>query len=344
MSPPSPSICEGDRILVTWLGDLEPAIVRKLHRSGKVQVLWPQGTVSSVERHDVYQRGDTVLVRWLNKFQPAVLRKLHRCGKVQVLWNEGTVSSVGHDEVQALSGILARKRKTDTCIAPGTKAARTNLGRPFKKDRHVINLENPLGFAPPICWSLVGPQDWRGVMFLPKFLTVPEIKVVTELACADMVLGPVLDRDDELQFNHTAYRIDQAFGSNLAVFNKFVGAMRFADSMIWNALGGPGDCVYPEVEFIRYEGSARSGGGRRYAIEPHVDNHSAVTIVCLLSRTKDFQGGVLGCQAVERDDVSRLLTLAQGDAVVFQGEKLLHWVTPVTSGVREVLQVELSRI
>jgi hypothetical protein len=33
----------------------------------------------------------------------------------------------------------------------------------------------------------------------------------------------------------------------------------------------------------------------------------------------------------------------QGDAIVFRGEKCEHWISPVTSGKRTILQIELSR-
>ena len=42
--------------------------------------------------------------------------------------------------------------------------------------------------------------------------------------------------------------------------------------------------------------------------------------------------------------LDRQLALQKGDAVVFRGEKLRHWITPVTGGVRVILQIELSRV
>merc|ERR1712032_1803471 len=107
--------------------------------------------------------------------------------------------------------------------------------------------------------------------------------------------------------------------------------MRWVDKQMWNALGGPEVQVFPEVEFIRYQGAENQppgpAGNRKYAIEPHVDNHSGVTFVCLLSRADDFDGGVLGFKAVEPNGLARRLKLTQGDAVAFRGEKLVHWVT-----------------
>jgi predicted 2-oxoglutarate/Fe(II)-dependent dioxygenase YbiX len=36
--------------------------------------------------------------------------------------------------------------------------------------------------------------------------------------------------------------------------------------------------------------------------------------------------------------------LQQGDLVLFRGEIVTHWITPVMTGVREIFQWELSRI
>merc|ERR1711957_314561 len=122
-------------------------------------------------------------------------------------------------------------------------------------------------------------------------------------------LSHVMDRSDDLKFDHKAYRIDRAFASNSALFDKVMGTMRWADGELWNALGGPETRLYPEVEFIRYEREGKLDETRKYAIEPHVDNHSAVTIVCLLSRPHQFQGGILGFKALELNGTARLLQL-----------------------------------
>merc|ERR1719213_371183 len=109
--------------------------------------------------------------------------------------------------------------------------------------------------------------------------------------------------------------------------------------MIWHKLHKHKQ-VFPEVEYIVYD--ARNGVPG--TIEPHVDNHSAVTIVMLLSDSGDFEGGVNCFAPAGGDTESRSLRLQQGDAVLFRGEKLRHWITPVTGGIRTILQVEFSKV
>jgi alkylated DNA repair dioxygenase AlkB len=74
-------------------------------------------------------------------------------------------------------------------------------------------------------------------------------------------------------------------------------------------------------------------------IEPHVDNHSVITGIIMLSdRDGGFEGGV-NCF-----EPNRQYALQRGDCVLFRGEKTQHWITPVTAGVRRILQWEFSRI
>mmetsp|Transcript_35741 Transcript_35741/g.76191 ORF Transcript_35741/g.76191 Transcript_35741/m.76191 type:complete len:118 (+) Transcript_35741:2-355(+) len=117
--------------------------------------------------------------------------------------------------------------------------------------------------------------------------------------------------------------------------------MAWADAMIWHRLS-QNKVVYPEAEYIVYD----ARGGTPGEIEPHVDNHSAVTIVVLLSDPGDFEGGTNGFAPAgdERGAPPRYLRLQRGDAVIFRGEKLKHWITQVTGGVRVILQIELSRV
>ena len=93
-----------------------------------------------------------------------------------------------------------------------------------------------------------------------------------------------------------------------------------------------------------HEHQQHSSSLRRYDnsgafIEPHVDNHSVITGIIMLSdRGVEFEGGV-NCFEPKRQYV-----LQQGDCVLFRGEKTEHWITPVTKGVRRILQWEFSRI
>jgi predicted 2-oxoglutarate/Fe(II)-dependent dioxygenase YbiX len=97
--------------------------------------------------------------------------------------------------------------------------------------------------------------------------------------------------------------------------------------------------IFPEFEYIVYESDGAF-------IEPHVDNHSIMTGILMMSRFgTDFEGG-MNCfkgQSAESGEY-RSYQLEPGDCVLFRGEKLDHWITPVTRGVRKILQWELSRI
>ena len=79
-------------------------------------------------------------------------------------------------------------------------------------------------------------------------------------------------------------------------------------------------------------------------IEPHVDNKSAVTLVAMLSESKAYTGGRSCFRRSKGSRGHRELALEKGDVVVFRGEKLVHWITPVTQGKRTILQIEMSRV
>merc|ERR1719493_221037 len=99
--------------------------------------------------------------------------------------------------------------------------------------------------------------------------------------------------------------------------------MRQADDEQWSKLlkRSKRGRVYPEIEYIDY----------------HVDNKSAVTLVAMLSPADAYVGGRSCFRRSEGQVGHRELSLQPGDAVLFRGEKLLHWITPVTAGRRVVL-------
>merc|ERR1719401_672446 len=119
-----------------------------------------------------------------------------------------------------------------------------------------------------------------------------------------------------------------------------MSVMRLADFQRWRKLRKRKDVVYPEVEFIEYD--VDHEGGECY-IEPHIDNKSAVTLIAMLSHSSDYVGGTNCFRRAAGSEGHRQIGLEIGDVVMFRGEKLLHWITNVTSGRRVVLQIELSR-
>ena len=145
------------------------------------------------------------------------------------------------------------------------------------------------------------------------------------------------DRDPDLLFHHSAYRVESLlFDSDPELYAKLVDLMLKADASTWHALPIETSVLYPEVELIVYEQLA---GKPLPSIEPHVDNDSILTLIVLLSHRRDFRGGVNIFESPTRS-----LALERGDAVVFRGELLEHWITPVTSGTRRILQIELSAV
>ena len=104
-------------------------------------------------------------------------------------------------------------------------------------------------------------------------------------------------------------------------------------------------------------------------LEPHVDNESVLTLILLLSNPrKDFTGAQLLFEHFDTDfDMCsnstdtvcldqgpsyspregwysdwRFVNLDQGDAVIFRGSQLEHTISPLLSGTRSILQIELS--
>eukprot|EP00418_Pyrodinium_bahamense_P006206 CAMPEP_0179024032 /NCGR_PEP_ID=MMETSP0796-20121207/7243_1 /TAXON_ID=73915 /ORGANISM="Pyrodinium bahamense, Strain pbaha01" /LENGTH=354 /DNA_ID=CAMNT_0020719975 /DNA_START=69 /DNA_END=1133 /DNA_ORIENTATION=+ len=144
-----------------------------------------------------------------------------------------------------------------------------------------------------------------------------------------------------LTYRHTAYRMELPLRAHCrSLYESLVGTLLWADRTVWRGLK-KGAVVYPEVEYLVYD----ARGGVPGTIEPHVDNESVVSAVVLLCDPAGFQGGA-SCFAPSGTDSAhhREVQLKLGDAVIFRGEKLEHWITPVTAGVRIVLQVELSRV
>lgn len=60
-------------------------------------------------------------------------------------------------------------------------------------------------------------------------------------------------------------------------------------------------------------------------------------------RGRDFSGGINYFEPGEKGLPKRCYELQSRDLVVFRGERLEHWITPVTSGIRQVIQMELSK-
>lgn len=93
--------------------------------------------------------------------------------------------------------------------------------------------------------------------------------------------------------------------------------------------------MHPEVEYIAY---TFKHGLPLPTIEPHVDNSSVITMVAMMVDRDSYTGGQ-SCF-----ETSRKLWLNKGDAVFFRGELCEHWIEPVESGFRSILQIEMCRM
>eukprot|EP00746_Dinoflagellata_sp_MGD_P039108 gnl/MRDRNA2_/MRDRNA2_19427_c0_seq2.p1 gnl/MRDRNA2_/MRDRNA2_19427_c0~~gnl/MRDRNA2_/MRDRNA2_19427_c0_seq2.p1 ORF type:complete len:304 (-),score=58.08 gnl/MRDRNA2_/MRDRNA2_19427_c0_seq2:187-1098(-) len=154
---------------------------------------------------------------------------------------------------------------------------------------------------------------------------------------------PLDDRKQSLVYKHKAFRVELPLRSHAPVlYKRICRVMRWADSVVWKKMGKlKKEVVYPEIEYIVYD--ARNG--MNGTIEPHIDNESAVSVVILLTDINEFEGGlnVFAPSEYKSNAKNRSLQLQKGDAVLFRGEKLSHWITPVTSGIRVILQAEFSK-
>eukprot|EP00928_Gymnodinium_smaydae_P099712 TRINITY_DN9591_c1_g1_i1.p1 TRINITY_DN9591_c1_g1~~TRINITY_DN9591_c1_g1_i1.p1 ORF type:complete len:357 (+),score=40.68 TRINITY_DN9591_c1_g1_i1:92-1162(+) len=186
-----------------------------------------------------------------------------------------------------------------------------------------------------------GSQPRRTLVHFPGFLSLADVDCLHVLPKHPAVRHlKSKGRDKDLNYRHEAYRVDLPLRAHLRpLCERLIGAMLWTDISLWQRLKKKKP-VYPEIEYIVYDASSGLPG----LIEPHVDNFSVVTLVALLSEPSDFEGGC-SCFAAgggENGSQPRQFALGRGDVIIFRGEKLLHWITPVTSGVRVVLQVELS--
>ena len=73
-------------------------------------------------------------------------------------------------------------------------------------------------------------------------------------------------------------------------------------------------------------------------------DHVPVSLVAMLSAPEAYTGGRSCFRRGAGRSGHREVALGKGDIVLFRGEKLEHWITPVTKGRRTILQIELSRV
>ena len=191
----------------------------------------------------------------------------------------------------------------------------------------------------------------KTVVVVPKFFSVDRIEKLRRLFAQDRSTYEIKDRKDDLHYAHTAYRVEVALRLGFPkTYRRILETTTAVCDAVWGDIRQKRlrrNRVLPEMEYIVYD---LPSGGKGTFIEPHLDNHSIVTGVAMLSEPDvDFAGGVnrfKGASSPVEDKRMnfREYKLEKGDLVLFRGEVVTHWITPVTRGVREILQWELSRI
>ena len=182
---------------------------------------------------------------------------------------------------------------------------------------------------------------------VPNFMKPKKIdKLVTIVESSDSTYS-IDDRKNNLTYAHTAYRIEVTLRTeNARMYKKIIESTISLCEHHYvplSELTGKNK-IFPELEYIVYDSAISPGA----FIEPHVDNHSIITGIVMLSDPEiDFVGGVncfKGKTSEDSTEEFRQYQLARGDLVLFRGEELIHWITPVISGIRKIIQWEFSRI
>lgn len=191
-----------------------------------------------------------------------------------------------------------------------------------------------------LAW-LDAEKKYRAVALVPAFLSLADVEAL-EVTARHTSVREINDRKGALAFKHRVWRFDlQLRALNPELYRRLMDLMVMADAGKWRRMAQKSVTVFPEVEFIDYDVDAEGG---HCFIEPHVDNKSAVSLVAMLSPPEAYTGGRSCFRRTAGRSGHRELQLGQGDVVLFRGEKLVHWISPVTSGRRTILQIELSRV
>lgn len=182
----------------------------------------------------------------------------------------------------------------------------------------------------------------RSYVVIPGALSADDVELIRAVRTRPTAVA-CNDRHRNLDFRHSVERIERALKEDghpgRELYDRLLRMMAWADQQLWSKLGTKIRKVYPEIEFIEYD--ARSGEPKY--IEPHVDNDSVITMLALLTPQSDFVGGINCFKGTQAGAPKRQNQLQCTDAVIFRGESLTHWITPVTAGVRAIIQIELSK-
>lgn len=211
----------------------------------------------------------------------------------------------------------------------------------IRRKKLVLKPKKSRFIVPPLYEPIIyrGVKRHRTFAVFPQFFSLEEIQRIHNF-CTHESVRQIMDRTKSLTYVHVAYRVEmQARRLAPDIYDKLAHVVQWTDSQVWKKLP---ERVFPELEYIVYDRELQ--GGRPGYIEEHVDNKSAVTFVTLLSHPSEFDGGINYFARAEKHGVPRPVALQQGDVVIFRGERMLHWISPVPHGRRVILQGEMSRV
>eukprot|EP00933_Yihiella_yeosuensis_P072179 TRINITY_DN80508_c0_g1_i1.p1 TRINITY_DN80508_c0_g1~~TRINITY_DN80508_c0_g1_i1.p1 ORF type:complete len:261 (+),score=31.19 TRINITY_DN80508_c0_g1_i1:78-860(+) len=179
-----------------------------------------------------------------------------------------------------------------------------------------------------------GPTSELHLAVLRNLFDPKEVEALREVAQDDDTWRHD-DRDENLGYAHEVWRFEEVLQQRRKdLFDRLISTAWALDKSLWQNIL---DFTFPEIEYIEYDVKKL---GRPGFIGYHRDNFSLVTVIVLLSDPSEFQGGVNCFEGVSRSQ-HREVALKIGDAVAFYGHRCHHWITPVTSGRRVILQMEL---
>ncbi|CAE8597662.1 unnamed protein product [Polarella glacialis] len=170
---------------------------------------------------------------------------------------------------------------------------------------------------------------------LRNFLDLDEAALLHRLVHHPLA-WEVKDRHSSLAFKHNVRRVEAVLRESARrLYAKLLCTAWAVDHRLWRSMR-PEEYVLPQIEYIEYDVEKIGGEG---GIGKHTDNGSLVSMVVLISDPADFEGGLNSFSGPPQ----RRVPLKPGDAVFFYGDKCEHWITPVTSGRRVILQMELQQ-
>mmetsp|Transcript_10854 Transcript_10854/g.38363 ORF Transcript_10854/g.38363 Transcript_10854/m.38363 type:complete len:251 (-) Transcript_10854:109-861(-) len=175
------------------------------------------------------------------------------------------------------------------------------------------------------------PEQLLRVQRAPAFLTPDDIKAVHALRRQHLAANA--PHASEVQGEHGTYYL-QAAGLARAVapelLDKLTNLAFQADASHFG--GNAASAKIRCVEFHEY------GPGAQLQKQTHFDLGSSVTVDCMLSEDGDYEGG--NFETLEADGSLLRHTFKQGDVLIFPSLKY-HCVSPITSGFRRVMVIEL---